>query len=260
MGTMTLAFSGLGVILAYMTALWVASLIVRNSSIVDIFWGLGFVVVGGVYFALGHGDLARRLLLMTLVAVWGLRLSLFIAMRNIGKGEDKRYQVWRNENGARWWWKSFFQVFLLQGIIMWIVSSTLLIGQVGPSLDVPSPLDALGVLAWAVGFTFEAAGDWQLARFKADPANKGRVMDRGLWRYTRHPNYFGEAAMWWGFGLIALGAPGGVLALIGPALMTFLLMRVSGVTLLEKSMETRPGYREYVQRTSAFFPWPPRQS
>lgn len=260
MGFMTLAFSGLGVILVFMAVLWVASLIVKNSSIVDIFWGLGFVVVGGVYFALANGDLDRRLLLMTLVAIWGLRLSIFIGMRNIGKGEDKRYQVWRNENGARWWWKSLFQVFLLQGIIMWIVSSTLLIGQTGPAPAVPTLLDIAGVLAWAVGFYFEAVGDGQLARFRADPANKGKVMDRGLWRYTRHPNYFGEATMWWGFGLIALGAPGGVLALIGPAIMTFLLMRVSGVTLLEKSMESRPGYREYIQRTPAFFPWPPRQS
>ena len=230
---------GLLVTLALMALLWLVSLQLKNSSIVDIFWGTGFVVLNWLYFALApEGNLARKLLLGALVTVWGLRLSIHILQRNWGKEEDFRYRKWREENGARWWWWSFFQVFLLQGVLMWIISAPLLAAQRGTApLGL---LDGLGVLVWLVGFYFEAAGDAQLARFKADPANKGKVMDRGVWRFTRHPNYFGDAAQWWGFYLIAAAA-GGWWTVLSPAIMTLFLLRVSGVALLEKTMETRPG-------------------
>lgn len=249
--------TGLGLTLGLMILLWLLSLRLRNSSIVDIFWGTGFVILYWFWFALTpDGNPARKLLLGALVTIWGLRLSLHVLNRNRGKGEDFRYRKWREENGARWWWWSFFQVFLLQGVILWIVSAPLLAAQ--RSAAPLSLIDGLGALVWLFGFYFEAAGDAQLARFKADPANKGKVMQTGVWRYTRHPNYFGDAAQWWGFYLIAAAA-GGWWTVFSPALMTFLLVRVSGVALLEKTMETRPGYLEYKRRTSAFIPLPPKK-
>jgi steroid 5-alpha reductase family enzyme len=200
----------------------------------------------------------RKWLIGALVTIWGLRLSFHILRRNWGKPEDFRYQVWRKEAGSRWWWLSFFRVFLLQGILMWIISAPLLAAQRGAKPAYIILFDVLGVIVWGIGFFFEAVGDLQLARFKADPANKGKVMDRGVWRFTRHPNYFGDAAQWWGFSLIALAA-GGAWTVFSPILMTLLLLRVSGVALLEKTLETRPGYQEYAQRTSAFVPWFPRR-
>ena len=248
------------VILGVMTLLWVVSLILKNSSIVDIFWGAGFVVVVWITFALTpQGYDLRKWLISLLVTVWGLRLTLHILIRNWGKPEDFRYQKWREENGKSWWWRSFFQVFMLQGIIMWIVSTPLLAAQISPTPARLGVLDILGILLWGFGFYFEAAGDAQLTRFKSDPANKGKVMNRGVWQYTRHPNYFGDSAQWWGFYLIAASA-GGWWTVFSPILMTLLLVRVSGVALLEKTMEKRPGYLEYKARTSAFIPWFPRRS
>lgn len=247
------------VIMALMILLWLVSLILKNSSIVDIFWGTGFVISGWVYFALTpDGFPTRKLLLMILTTIWGLRLSLYILYRNWGKEEDFRYQVWRKEAGAAWWWRSFFKVFLLQGILMWLISAPLLAAQIRSTPDRLTALDFLGVVVWAVGFFFEAVGDLQLARFKADPANKGKVMDRGVWRFTRHPNYFGDSAQWWGYYLIAATA-GGWWTVFGPIIMTLFLLRVSGVTLLEKTMSVRPGYKEYAESTSAFIPWFPRK-
>lgn len=249
---------GLAVILGLMLMLWLLSLKIKNASIVDIFWGTGFVIAGWLYFALTpEGYLPRKLLLAALVTIWGLRLSIHIFRRNHGKPEDFRYQKWRRENGAAWWWKSFFQVFLLQGVLLWIVSAPLLAAQQSALPARLTALDALGALLWLVGFYFEAAGDYQLERFKANPANKGRVLDSGVWRYTRHPNYFGDSAQWWGFFLIAAAA-GGWWTVFSPALMTYLLVRVSGVALLEKTMSAKPGYREYMRRTSAFIPWFPK--
>ncbi len=249
------------VILALMTALWLVSLRLKNASIVDIFWGTGFVVAAWFYFALTpDGFAGRKILLAALATIWGLRLSIYIFWRNHGKPEDFRYQKWRREEGGSWWWKSYPRVFLLQGFLMWVISLPLLAAQISPMPARFTILDGLGVLVWLVGFYFEAAGDLQLARFKADPANSGRVMDRGVWRFTRHPNYFGDAAQWWGFWLLAAAAQGGWWTFISPLLMTFFLLRVSGVALLEKTLNTRPGYEEYVRRTSAFIPWFPRQS
>jgi steroid 5-alpha reductase family enzyme len=247
------------VILGCMLLLWLISLRLKNSSIVDIFWGSGFVIANWVYFALApDGFPLRKWLVGILVTLWGLRLSLYILRRNWGKPEDFRYQVWRKEAGPRWWWLSFFRVFLLQGILMWIISAPLLAAQRGVKPAHIILFDVLGVIVWGIGFFFEAVGDLQLARFKADPANKGKVMDRGVWRYTRHPNYFGDSAQWWGYYLFAAFA-GGWWTIFSPILMTLFLLRVSGVALLEKTLETRPGYQEYVRKTSAFIPWFPRK-
>jgi steroid 5-alpha reductase family enzyme len=247
------------VTLGLMSALWLVSLLLKNSSIVDIFWGTGFVISAWVYFALTpDGLMLRKWLIAALVTIWGLRLSLYILWRNWGKPEDFRYQVWRKESGKRWWWKSFFQVFLLQGILMWIISIPLLAAQFRPQPDRLTVLDFLGIAVWAIGFFFESAGDLQMARFKANPANKGKVMNRGVWRFTRHPNYFGDASQWWGYFLIAAAA-GGWWTVFSPVIMTLFLLRVSGVSLLEKTLETRPGYKEYIETTSAFIPWLPRK-
>jgi len=247
------------VILGCMTILWLISLQLKNSSIVDIFWGTGFVIANWVYFVLTpDGFPLRKWLIGVLVTIWGLRLSLHILRRNWGKPEDFRYQVWRKEAGTHWWWLSFFRVFLLQGILMWIISAPLLATQRGAKPAHIILFDLLGVIVWGIGFFFEAVGDLQLARFKADPANKGKVMDRGVWRYTRHPNYFGDSAQWWGYYLLATFA-GGWWTFFSPILMTLFLLRVSGVALLEKTMEKRPGYQEYIHKTSAFIPWFPRK-
>ena len=248
------------VILGLMVLLWLLSLVLKNSSIVDIFWGTGFVIVAWAAFLLTpEGFAARKLLLSGLVTIWGLRLSLYILARNWGKPEDFRYQAWRKEAGPAWWWRSFFKVFLLQGVILWIVATPLLAAQISARPGYLTWLDYLAIPVWLIGFFFEAAGDWQLARFKADPANKGRVLQTGVWRYTRHPNYFGDATQWWAYYLIAL-AVGGWWTIFSPIIMTTLLLRVSGVALLEKTLkEEKPGYKEYVERTSEFIPWFPKQ-
>ena len=252
-------FASVGlIILGYMLLIWIVSLALRNSSIVDIFWGAGFVLANWVYFLLTpEGWPARKWLLAGLVTLWGLRLSLYILYRNWGKPEDFRYRKWREEAPHIWWWKSFFTVFLLQGLLMWVISAPLLAAQLGQRpLTI---LDGVAVVVWAIGFFFEAVGDFQMARFKANPANKGQVLDHGVWRYTRHPNYFGDATQWWGYYLFAASA-GGWWTIFSPIIMTTLLVRVSGVALLEKTLkERKPEYREYIERTSAFIPWFPRR-
>lgn len=253
---MALAALGLLAALALMLGVWLASLAYRDASLVDRFWGAGFVLLVWVYW-LGAGSPAAGLVPVLAVSLWGGRLSLYLSWRNWGHGEDYRYQEMRRNHGARFPLVSLGTVFLLQGLILWLVAMPLL-----PASGVESPVLfwlLAGLLLWAVGFSWEAVGDWQMARFKADPANKGQVMDRGLWRYCRHPNYFGEIVLWWGFYLMAVAA-GGWWTIFGPALMTFLLMRVSGVALLEKKLnETRPAYRDYVERTNSLLPAPPRR-
>lgn len=248
------------IILAMMSLLWLVSLALKNASIVDIFWGTGFVITAWAAFLLTpEGFEGRKWLISILVTIWGLRLSLHILTRNWGKPEDFRYQAWRKENGAAWWWRSFFKVFLLQGILMWIISTPLLAAQFTAQPAQLTWLDFVAIPLWLVGFFFEAVGDWQLRRFIANPANKGKILQTGVWRYTRHPNYFGDATQWWAYYLIALAA-GGWWTVFSPVIMTFLLTRVSGVTLLEKSLkEEKPGYKEYAERTSEFIPWFPKQ-
>lgn len=245
-------------IMLMMTLLWLVSIKLRNVSIVDLFWGFGFVVAGWVYFINTEGFEARKILLMSLVTVWGLRLSIYLAWRNLGKGEDFRYQKFRKDFGDGYWWYSFFSVFLLQGILMWLISVPLLGAQFYPEKTL-GVLDFIGVAIWVIGFVFEAGGDLQLARFKANPANRGKVLDTGFWHFTRHPNYFGDAAVWTGYGLICISG-GSYLPVLGSVLMTALIIKVSGVALLEKTLNTtKPGYQEYVRKTSAFIPWFPKK-
>jgi steroid 5-alpha reductase family enzyme len=245
-----------GLIGLAVTLLWLISLRLRDASIIDVFWGTGFILLNGLYFFLAPGGTpARKWVAALLVTAWGARLSLHIFLRNRWRGEDFRYANWRAQYGARWAWRSYLQVFLLQGALIWFISLPLLAANSLPAP--PSLLDTLGVLIWGIGFYFEAAGDAQLARFRADPANRGRLFTGGVWRFTRHPNYFGDAAQWWGFWLLAAGA-GGWWTLFSPALMTWLLLRVSGVAMLERTMQDKPGYAAYTRRTSAFVPRLPR--
>lgn len=249
---------GLAVVLGMMTILWLVSLKLKNASIVDIFWGMGFVLAAWVYFFLTpEFTSARKWLLPILVTIWGLRLSIHILLRNAGKGEDFRYVKWREENGASWWWRSFFKVFLLQGILLWIISAPLLAAQ--RSNTALGVLDIIGAALWAVGFFFEAVGDAQLKAFLANPENRGKIMDRGVWGLTRHPNYFGDSAQWWGYYLLALAA-GGWWAIFSPIMMTYLLTQVSGAKLLEQTMMQKPGYPEYAARVNGFFPWFPKKN
>jgi steroid 5-alpha reductase family enzyme len=248
------------VIMILMTSIWVVSVVLKNASIVDPFWGLGFVVAAVYYFLQTDGFETRKFIVLLLVAVWGLRLSIYLFIRNAGKGEDYRYREFREKYGPkRYWWVSFFQVYLLQGVLMWLISAPLL----GAMYFAPSGnlniFDYLAVLVWVVGFMFEAGGDYQLAAFKANPSNRGRVMDKGFWKYSRHPNYFGDSAVWWGFGLFSIAA-GCLLPVLGSVLMTFLIIKVSGVMLLEKSLkDKKPEYQEYARKTSAFLPWFPKK-
>lgn len=249
-------FSGAAILLL-MTLLWLLSLMLKNSSIVDIFWGAGFILIVWLVLALApQGYLPRRQLVALLVTVWGVRLTLHIGSRNWGKPEDFRYARWREENGPRWWWMSYFKVFLLQGLIMWMLSAPLIAAQVSGFPAILTPLDLLGMCIWGAGLLFESIADAQLAQFKRQSSNKGKILTSGLWKYSRHPNYFGEAVLWWGYFTIALAA-GAWWTIFAPMLMTFLLVRVSGVSMLERTMKDRPGYESYMKRTSAFLPWPP---
>ena len=247
-------------VMVMMFGVWVLSLIKRDASIVDVFWGLGFVVVAWLTFLQTDGYLGRKILITLLTTLWGLRLAMHILIRDWGHGEDRRYQAWRAQYGARFWWVSLFTVFGLQGVLLWAIS---LILQVGQMSAIPARLvilDFLGTIVWTVGFIFEAVADWQLYRFKADPENKGKVMKKGLWAYSRHPNYFGESLIWWGLFLITLATPGSFWTVISPMVITFLLLKVSGVTLLEKTMvDSRPEYRDYIESTSSFIPRLPRK-
>ena len=246
--------AGLGVVAAAGFCTWLASLKLRNVSIVDSLWSLMFLLLAVSNAVAADRSGPRTLLVLGLVAVWALRLSIYITWRNRGHGEDRRYQAIRARNEPGFSLKSLYLVFGLQAVMAWIISLPLH-GAILSHAPL-RPTDAVGAALWGVGFLFEAGGDWQLARFKADPANQGKVMDRGFWRYTRHPNYFGDFAIWWGFYVIAAGA-GAWWSLLGPLLMSLLLMRVSGVTLLEKDIgERRPQYADYVRRTNAFFPGP----
>ncbi len=249
----------LAVAVCTMTLVWILSLIQRDASIIDIFWGLGFVVVAWFYFFSTEAFTMRKVLVVALVSLWGLRLSIHILLRSIGRGEDYRYRDMRERHSRHFVIWSLFVIFWLQAAILWFVSAPLLAAQYSARPERLTWLDLLGLLVFVIGLLFEAVGDWQLARFKKDIANKGKVMQSGLWRYTRHPNYFGDALVWWGLFLIALSTPGSLWTIASPIVMTFLLLKVSGVSLLEQSLsETKPEYRDYARRTNAFFPWRPR--
>ena len=251
----TAAFQALEWIALAALATWVVSLLRRDVSIVDSLWAV-MIALGGWAYALAADPVGpREPLVLGLASLWALRLSGHITWRNLGHGEDRRYQAIRARNQPRFEFKSLYLVFGLQAVLAWIVAWPLMAALAG---DTPLGwLDGLGAGLWLFGIGYEAVADRQLARFKTDPASAGQVMDRGLWCYSRHPNYFGEACVWWGAGLVALAA-GGAWTLVSSLLMTVLLLKVSGVALLEQDIsERRPAYRDYIARTSAFIPWPP---
>ena len=238
-------------------AVWVLSVINRDVSIVDSAWSLLIVLSGAVFLVLSPEVGVRAGVVMVLAGLWGARLAIHITVRGWGEAEDRRYQEIRARNQPHFQCKSLYLVFALQAVLAWIVSFALIAAIAG---ERPWHwLDAVGVFAVVAGAAFEAIADWQLYRFQSAPDSGERVLDSGLWRYSRHPNYFGEFCVWWGFFLLALAAGGAWWALASPLLMSVLLLRVSGVTLLEKDISSRrPGYRRYAERTNAFFPWRPQ--
>lgn len=247
-------------VLSLMVLTWLISVLLKDASIVDIIWGFGFVVVAWTVFVVGDGYEGRKWLITLLASAWGLRLSIYLYIRNHGKGEDYRYRAMRKRYGARFPIISLVTVFGLQGLLMFVISMPLQVAQLSGTPDHFTLFDFLGAAVWLVGFGFESIGDWQLAKFKGDAANAGKVMNTGLWRYTRHPNYFGDAVLWWGLFVIALARWENALVVFSPIAMTILLTRVSGVPLLEASLrKRREGYAEYVATTSSFIPMPPRR-
>ena len=246
------------IILTLVTLLWFYSIYIKNVSIVDIFWGLGFVILNTYYLLAVDSFTNRQILVLILVSLWGIRLSGYLACRNIGKPEDYRYQQFRQDYGPeRYWWFSYFQVFLLQGGLILIVSLPLLainINQSGINW-----LDYIAVLVWSLGFVFEAGGDYQLAQFKKNPKNKGKVLRSGFWKYTRHPNYFGDATVWVAYALFCI-ASGSYWQIMGTIIMILLIVKVSGVAMLERTLkDTKPAYSEYIKKTHSFIPWFPKK-
>jgi steroid 5-alpha reductase family enzyme len=256
-----IALGGLALIGVLALLTWIASLVHRDASLVDRMWSLMIAGPAIVYAAQTSWTSPRAIATLALVVAWGVRLAAYITWRNWGHGEDRRYQEIRARNEPHFAFKSLYLIFALQMVLAWIVSSATLAALAGDGAF--GWLDVVGIAVALVGFLFEAIGDAQMAAFKADPANKGQVMDRGLWRYTRHPNYFGETCFWWGMWLVAIAAGGAaaIWTVLSPALMTMLLLKVSGVALLEKDIgERRPAYRDYIARTNAFIPGPRKET
>jgi len=238
---------------------------VGKHAVIDVAWGLGFVTIAVTSYLTSRliegdeaGDPLRGLTITVLTAIWGIRLAVHIGRRSRGQGEDPRYTELLSRATGNPRVYAFTRIYLTQGAIMWFISLPIQVAAFQtPALGV---IAWVGIVVWAVGIVFETVGDWQLQRFRDDPDTKGRVLDTGLWRYTRHPNYFGDACVWWGLSLIAFDAWPGILTLISPVVMTWLLANGTGKPLLEKGMSgRRPGYDEYVRRTSGFIPLPPRR-
>lgn len=253
----TLYAWGLVAILGLATLTWIVSVLKRDVSIVDSVWAFMLLAAATVYATGAEPYTERTTLILTLVALWALRLSGHIIHRNWGEPEDQRYQDIRRKYEPNFELKSLGLIFWFQAGLAWIISMPL-----WPALTIPvdwGTFDVFAVTVWTVGMIFEGIGDWQLSRFKADPANRGKVMDQGLWRYTRHPNYFGECLIWWGFFLFAMPS-GAWWSVVGPLLLTYMLLKFSGVSLVEQTIvERRPAYREYIARTNTFIPGPPKQ-
>ncbi len=246
------------VLFIHMNIAFIVALIRKDNSVADIAWGLGFVVVTYTAF-LTRGEVSsREILSLTMVTLWGLRLAGHIYLRNRGRSEDFRYKKWREQWGDKAFIFSYFQVFILQGILLLVIAAPLLLIN-STSRQGWWFLDILGLTVWAVGFSFEALADWQLYHFKLDPANKGELLTDGVWKYSRHPNYFGEVTLWWGIFLLALSHPYGVVSIIGPLTITILILKVSGIPLLEKKMEGNAAFEDYKEKTSIFVPLPPKK-
>lgn len=253
---MTPPLWGLAFVAGSALVLWLISLKTRDVSIIDIFWAPGIAAVVDIAALLSDASGPRVSAALFLVNLWAVRLAAHIFARH--DGEDHRYAAMRHKFGARWWWWSLVQVFLLQAILMWFIAAPLVAVMLSSRAPMGA-LDYLGVGIASAGFLFEALADVQLARFRLDPRNKGKVMDRGLWRWSRHPNYFGESVMWWGFFLLGFSAAGAWWLILSPLVVTLLLLQVSGVTLMEDKIEDRrPAYADYKRRVSAFVPWPPK--
>lgn len=246
------------VTLSYMSFMFILALIKKDNSIVDVAWGLGFILLAFyTLIAVGNYE-ARQIIVTALVTIWGLRLAVRIFIRNRGKGEDFRYKKWRADWGKYWVIRSYLQVFLLQGVMMMLIASAFIIIN-SSSEGGLGVLDALGILIWLTGFAFEAVSDYQLDKFKADEQSKGKILDTGLWRYSRHPNYFGEVVQWWGIFIMALMVEGGWAGIISPFVITFLILKISGIPILEKAMSENPAFKAYKAKTSVFFPLPPKE-
>jgi len=243
---------------AYMNLWFILSLLKKRNDIADVAWGLGFVLMAWVSFFLSPETNWRSILVSSLVTIWGIRLAWHIYTRNKNKKEDLRYKKWRRSWGKLFYIRSYLQVFILQGLFLFLIVFPVLFTNQKTN-QAFTILDLLGVVVWLTGFFFEVIGDLQLSRFIKDPKNKGRIMDRGLWRYSRHPNYFGEVTLWWGVFLIATSVPGGWLTFFGPITITVLIVFVSGIPLLEKQFADRQDFREYKKKTSIFFPLPPKR-
>lgn len=248
----------IAVVVLYSSLWFLVALKLRRNDVADVAWGAGFIILSLVGQFAAAAVSNRGILVLALVTIWGLRLSLHISLRNRGKPEDPRYRKWREEWGAHATVRAYFQVFLLQGVLIVVILIPVTHILAHPGSDLTS-LDALGAAVWLGGFVFEAIGDLQLARFKKDPNSRGRFITSGLWKYTRHPNYFGEITLWWGVWLIACAIPGGWKTVIGPATISVLILFVSGLPLLEKKYEGNIEFKEYQRRTSAFFPLPPKR-
>lgn len=246
------------VLWVYMSLWFIVSLIKKRNDVADVAWGLGFVLMAWAALFLSHDFGMRSLVVNVLVSIWGLRLAWHIHTRNKGRTEDYRYLAWRKEWGAWFYVRSYVQVYLLQGTLLFLIILPVLLIHKNEGIAF-GLLDVLGVVMWIVGFYFEAVGDAQLVRFMKNTANKDKLMQGGLWAYTRHPNYFGEVTQWWGVWILALSVSHGWLSIIGPITITFLILKVSGIPLLEKKMEENPEFEEYKRRVSMFFPLPPRQ-
>lgn len=249
----------LGVALfVYMNVWFVVSLLKKRNDVADIAWGLGFVLIAWLSLLLSPEVSIRGLLVGVLVTIWGSRLAWHIAKRHRGRPEDARYQAWRMQWGKWFVLRSYGQVFMLQGLLLALVVAPVVLLNVYPASSLVWS-DALGLVIWLVGFYFESVGDAQLRKFVSDPSNKGKLLQTGLWRYTRHPNYFGEVTMWWGIWVLSLGSMAPLVAIVGPLTITYLILFVSGVPLLEKLMSTNPAFAEYARKTSKFIPWPPKK-
>jgi steroid 5-alpha reductase family enzyme len=254
---MNVFFFSLIVLLIYMTTIFGLALWLKDNSIVDVAYGLAFVLTCSAAFLVYGDGHPRQWLVVSLITIWGLRLACHIFLRKQGEGEDFRYRQWREEWGDTFIWRSFLQIFMLQGAVIFLVAlpALLVIASPGEKLGA---FDGAGLLVWLIGFSFEAIGDWQLLAFKRKPENHGKIIQSGLWNYTRHPNYFGEALLWWGLFLIALEVPYGAVAVLSPLLIDFLLLKVSGIPMLEAKYQNNPEFSAYKERTNAFFPWLPK--
>ncbi len=247
-------------VLGFESLVFVVAALRRNNGLADVAWGMGFVLCGWLWFLLSGGEGPARKLMLLAVTIWGLRLSAYLFVRNSGKAEDFRYAQWRKDWGRNWLWRSYLQVFVLQGLILLVNQLPLAAGMLQPRAGGPGWIFALGFLVWLIGFLWEAIADFQLSRFKRDERNRGKVMREGLWALHRHPNYFGEMVLWWGFWLMAADGEGGWWSLPGALLISWLLTRVSGIPMLEAKYKDHPEYLKYIREVPAFLPFGKRKS